>query len=518
MFREARERIAIKEAKGQLDISIQAAGKYLNNKKKKETFLNETVTVEHKTDGVKITAMRTNTKYNKDDFNENWIIAYKGSIIYPGEFSHTDKKEVKTTSIGASQFQFVTDHFEKMHKKGVDIKPGTELFVEFLMNKPTLSSNYTSKHKLVLIGYARSSYKEKNGRLITQPDDFRTAYREQYAKNFNIDVPAILFQGTLGSHSTFASSIKHKGLLELFKQREFGFNWSNSELLVDDLRKLFLDVESKYGGKEEGVVIIPDNEVAFPYLKWQQEYQLDQEARRKIKMQYVNDDPEAEGKYWSEVRRYALQTIEGLDVSKPLKDIIVEISKRLKKLDISEIIHPKKSKIMIMDDIQLSAKLIITRRLTGNNGALIIGKFRVLTNAHHKMIADAYDKYDTVNVALVTGKDTRFSKDLRRQMLELSFPQLNLVETTSGNLITIINRFQDNINVVIAGTDRVANYKTQLKKMPDMSVSEIKRSDADISASKVISNIQDKKFFDNNTPEAIHNLYETIKEMYSETK
>lgn len=516
MFREAKERISIREAKGQLDISIQAAGKYLTNKKKIETFLNETVTVEHKTDGVKITAMRTNSKYNKNDFNENWIIAYKGSIIYPGEFSHTKKGDVKSSSIGASQFQFVTDHFEKMHKKGIDVKPGTELFVEFLMNKPTLSSNYTTKHKLVLIGYARSKYKEKNGRLITQPDDFRTAYREQYAKNLKLDVPAVLFHGTLGSQATFIGSIKHKGLEELYKQREFEFNWSNADLLVDDLRKLFLDVESKYGGKEEGVVVIPENTDAFPYLKWQQEYQLDQNARREIKMQYVNDDPEAEGKYWAEVRRYALQAIEGIDTSKPLKEIVIEISKRLNKLDISEIIHSKKSELIILDDIQLSAKLIITRRLTGNNGALIIGKFRVLTNAHYKMIADAYEKYDTVNVALVTGKDTRFSKDLRRQMLELSFPQLNIAETTSGNLITIMNRFQDNINVVIAGTDRVDSYNNQLKKMPDVNVSEIKRSDADISASKVIANIQDEKFFYGNTPDSIHKLYETIKSTYEE--
>ena len=514
MFREAKEKI-FNESKGQLDISIQAAGKYLTKKDRINTFLNTTVKVEHKTDGVKITAVRTKEKFDKNDFSNNWIIAYKGSVIYPGEFKHTKKSDVKTTSIGASQFQFVVDHFQKMHQKGADIKPGTELFVEFLMNKPTLSSDYHTKHKMVLIGYSRSDYKEKNGRLITKPQGFATAYRDNYAKILKLDVPAVLFEGTLGSQATFFSSIKHKGLETLYKQREFEFNWSNADLLIDDLRKLFLDVESKYGGKEEGVVVIP-LDGAFPLLKWQQEYQLDQDARYRIKMQFIQDDPEAENKYWAEVRRYALEIIDGLDTSKQLKELVVEISNGLKKLDISDIIHPKKSELIILDDIQLSAKLIITRRLTGNNGCLIVGKFRVLTTAHYGMIEKAYNEFDTVNVALVSNKETRKTKDLRRQMLELSFPQLNIEETTSGNLITIMNKFQDNINTIMAGTDRVDSYKNQLKKMPDVSVKEIKRTDEDISASKVIGNIQDEKFFYDNTPSAIHTLYNDIKSVYGE--
>jgi len=94
-------------------------------------------------------------------------------------------------------------------------------------------------------------------------------------------------------------------------------------------------------------------------------------------------------------------------------------------------------------------------------------------------------------------------------MLELSFPQLNIVETTSGNLITIMNRFQDNINVVIAGTDRVAGYDEAKNEAP---------YEADISASKVIKNILDDVYFykKHQFQFISHMSYDTMKSTYKE--
>ena len=132
------------------------------------------------------------------------------------------------------------------------------------------------------------------------------------------------------------------------------------------------------------------------------------------------------------------------------------------------------------------------------------------------MIEDALKEFDSVNVALVTSKDTKDTKELRREMLEASFSNINIAETTSGNIFTLMNKFQDNINVIIAGTDRVKGYETQIKRNPDLKIKEIKRHDSDISATKIIGKISDEEYFQNNVPKELHGMYNKIKETYED--
>jgi hypothetical protein len=73
-----------------------------------------------------------------------------------------------------------------------------------------------------------------------------------------------------------------------------------------------------------------------------------------------------------------------------------------------------------------------------------------------------------------------------------------------------------NVNVVLAGSDRVSSYKSTLSRNPDLSVVETKRTGSDISASKIIENINDEKYFKKNTPRAIHSLYSKILKEYGE--
>ena len=237
--------------KTKLDISIQAAGKYLTSKKRIDEFLSTDVIVEQKLDGVKITSI----KIAKNGTLDDWIIAYKGNIIYDGEFEFAPKSNIKKKSIGASQFSFVIDNFAKIAEKAKSIPIGTELFIEFLMNKPTLSSDYKRKHGMVLIGHTKSTYKEKNGRLITKPGLFSTANRDKYAELCNLDVPSLLFKGIMGTEKDFDNGILNVKLRKLFNERRNAMNWNNNEILLDDIRELFLDIDSKYGGREEGLVI-----------------------------------------------------------------------------------------------------------------------------------------------------------------------------------------------------------------------------------------------------------------------
>lgn len=235
--------------KGYLDISIQAAGKYLTTDKKIEEFLTSEVTVEHKTDGIKLQILKQADNGDLKDY----IFAYKGNILYSEEFDYQPNTKVKKESIGASQFKTVFEHFDKLGKNSIPV--GTELFVEFLMSKPTLSSNYSTKHKMVLIGHSKSSWEEKFGKLKTKPSGFNTDKRDSYAKELKIDTPALLFSGVLGSPQTFTSGIVDNVLKSEFASRKNSMTWDNPKILLDDLRVMFLAIESKYGGLEEGVVI-----------------------------------------------------------------------------------------------------------------------------------------------------------------------------------------------------------------------------------------------------------------------
>ena len=491
----------LNESKEMLDISIQAAGKYLTSDKKIEEFLTSEVTVEHKTDGVKITAVKT---------DNDWIIAYKGNILYSTEFDYQTKTKIKGESIGASQFKLVLEHFSKL--KNSNIPTNTELFIEFLMNKPTLSSNYTKKHKMVLIGHSKSSYTEKFGKLKTSPSGFDISNRDAYAKELKLDTPALLFKGILGSQITFERGIIDKVLKSEFNTVKNTLTCDNQKILLDDIRELFLSIESKYGGLEEGVVLKYNNKT----LKFQQEYQLDQTARFAIKQQYREDSPENETQYWNNVTGSAEGIARTIVVkSRKLSDILEELSLIIKRLPLN-FEHSKKTPAMIKDDIQLTTKNLLIKQMKGNNNALILGKFRVLTkDGHYKLIKRASTLYDKVVVCLVTSKDTKDTKDIREEMIKTSFPNVEIIHSTNGNLTRILQKSPVNINIVYAGSDRVKSYQEQLKNTLGTDVREMPRSDSDISATKVIANIDDEEYFKKNTPKEIHGMYNKLKDIYN---
>lgn len=497
----------VNESKEQLDVSILAAGKYLTNKSRINDFLNSEVVVEHKTDGIKLTIIKKSNNGNLDDY----VFAYKGQVLYSSEYNFNSKVKQKKESIGPSQFGLVFDHFKKLGKNSIPVD--TELFVEFLMSKPTLSSDYSTKHKMVLIGYAKTRWEEKFGKLKSNPGTMLESKRDEYAKQIKIDTPQLLFVGSMISELTFSAGIKNKNLKSEFSSRKLSMNWSNPELLLDDIRQLFLDIESKYGGKEEGVVLKYDGRL----LKWQQEYQLDQTARAAIKAKYREDNVEDENSYWEYVNNQSYRLSNAIVVkSRKLNDVLEELALELKKMKIT-FDHSKKTAAMIKDDIQLDAKTLLVKKMRGNNNALILGKFRILTkDGHAKMIKRASTLYDNVVICIVTSKDTKDTKDLREKMMRAAFPNVEIIHHSSGNLNSILNKSPININAVYAGTDRVSAYKEQLKRRIGVEVREMPRTDSDISASKVIENIGDEEFFKKNTPKGLHSMYKKIKNVYGE--
>ena len=488
----------LSEAKGMLDISIQNAKKFLTNDAKREEFLTSDVTVEHKTDGVKVTIVKKN---NTGIAEEDYIVAYKNDIIYPDEFKYLPRNKIKSKSIGNSQFIFVWDHLIKLRKNNIPIN--TELFVEFLMKKPTLSSNYKKKHGMVLIGYSKSTITVKNGKLFTSPSGFFTEKRDDYAKQLKLDVPALLFRGVLGDRKKFVSGIKDDELKRLY--RGVDINWDSKEDIINKISQMFLDVESKYGGREEGVVVKFNDRI----IKFQQPYQTDQEARNKIKDQY-RGTREYEDEYYRRVNKFIDKFQRDIDRTN-FDEAIISFNKKLKKTKI-DLEHIKKTEEQIKDDIALTFRMRLSKDVA--SGALILGKFRILTKAHYNMIKEAVSKYDTVTVNIVSSKETKGTKELRNEIMKHCFSEVEILNSSTGNIFTIMRKSQNEITTIIAGSDRVDGYRKMLDKNYGMSVYEIPRVDEDISATKVIENLEDYEYFKKNTPECSWKFYEKYLEVY----
>ena len=492
-----------------LDISILAANKFLNSSKKLEWFFNTPVEIEAKTDGVKVTAL----KIADDGDLSDWIIAYKGHILYSEEFNYNSDDNIKKSSIGSSQFKIVLDHFKSLGKTSIPV--GTELQLEYLMRKPTLSSNYERPHGIVLIGYSKSTYTAEFGILKTKNSGMNTAKRDIFAKELKLNVPLKIFDGVMSSKEEFERGILAKDLKIAFSKFKEFFDFSDYTDTYNRLSSLLLGIPSVFGGKEEGVVLkFSDGKI----LKIQQDYQLDQVKRAEIKNKWKESDESSENQYWENVKGSAYDIFYKIDKKKSLSDMLSQMSSLLKRYELNYT-HSKKNETIIKDDIELNVKTLILKSLKGNNGCLVLGKFRVLTKAHFNLIKLATKEFDKVLVCLVSSKDTAKTEDLRLRMLEVALKQfgnkVQIVKSSNGNLLRIISNSDFNINAVYAGSDRVSDYEKQLKNVLGMKVKELVRTDEDISATKVIANINNEKYFKQNTPKEIHFLYSDILKAYS---
>lgn len=503
------------ESGAMLDISILSADKYATSKNKIEKILFEPIEIEAKTDGVKLTVYK---KTDNGDIND-WIFSYKNHILYHSEFDFQPGTKIDKESVGASQFKKVFDHFEKIGKNSIPV--GTELQCEFLMRKNTLSSNYTKPHGIVLIQYSKSDYNEDKvrfGVLETIPHLSSIEKRDEYAKELKLNTPLKLFKGILGYQRSLEKGILYKDLETEFNKFKNSLHFDDPEILYSEIKQMFLNVPSMFGGKEEGVVLkLQDGTL----LKWQQDYQLDQNARAIIKQKFKEDNPEDEDKYWENVKldayKLANMVLTNNRVLTNLDLLLSDLSLLLKRHK-PTYTHSKKTLANIKDDIQLNAKALIIKNLKNNNNCLMLGKFRVFTNGHLKVLKNALKDFDNVCICLVTSKETESTRDLRLKALKEivnNNSRVKIIESRSGNLIRLCNdKAPFNINAVYTGSDRVQSYLNQLKSSIGMSVKEIKRTSDDISATKVIENINDEEFFKKNTPKEIHSLYNEYKKVY----
>ncbi len=136
--------------------------------------------------------------------------------------------------------------------------------------------------------------------------------------------------------------------------------------------------------------------------------------------------------------------------------------------------------------------------------AIFIGRMSPPTIAHQRIIEDAIRKYSTVYIFIVEGeKSSQLSKNFltfaqRKEILKITNPKAEPILSRIGYIPDIIEKEKiDTSNgvVIIAGSDRIDGYRRQFKGVSyPVIFDEIKRTDEDVSASKVRQALADKDF------------------------
>ena len=492
-FFNKRSKTILKESE-MLDISILNIDKA---KKQIADLLDIPVTITEKTDGVKITVVR-NEKEFSPNWQENWIVSYKGNIIHPEDFSGVDsqtEKQSVMSSIGVTQFKQIFNKLEQANsRKNIqEIPKNTELFFEFLMRKPTLTRQYKKYHELILIATSPTKYKESFGRLSTSFNEFSTIDRSHYAKILNVQTPKVLFKGTL--RKIITSNIPDE--------------------IIEQLKNKFLTMESSFGGIMEGVVMEFTN---GQFLKILQSDQHDKQTRSQIKLTHSPVNPE---KYYHEIRKIAELALSDIQPIDNIKQSLTKLSHWVfsdSSATLFNNLDANKTNLNAKDDVFLTAKMLLLRQLPGNNNALFLGRFSPLTIAHYKIIKQAIDKYDHVCVNIVKAKqDARnpFPIEIQKKMLNKCFnDSIEITISETGNLVRVLQKPTKVINVVLAGTDRFDDYTNQLKiNAPDVKVIKIPRVD-EVSGTVVRNALSENNYkkFTANTPEEIWDMYDELRE------
>lgn len=149
-----------------LDVSIKHLKKEINTVQKASNFIQKKLHVEEKIDGTKLILVRKNV--DSENYLDNWIVSYKGSILSPEEFDHFDEKDVadiSSKSIGISQYKNIFEKLKRINNKISSIPKNTAFSLEFAQNKDTLTRTYETTQALFLRSFAKVKYYINDGFL-----------------------------------------------------------------------------------------------------------------------------------------------------------------------------------------------------------------------------------------------------------------------------------------------------------------------------------------------------------------
>ena len=488
-----------------MDISIKQLSSILKTEKDIKEFLNSKVKIEEKIDGVKVQI------YLKKDAKgkglDNWIVSYKGNIIYYEEVDINRKN-----TVGVSEFAPI---FEKLKNIDTDLLPkGYQYFFEYTLNKMVKTKDlkpYKKVHELILLSYGPSNCKEILGKLVCDNNKFSfDNKRPLYAKIFGAHIPPVVFDGILYPYKNLIKGLKSKDILNTIEKYKYDLENADYKEYLNIVIDAFLESESVFGGLPEGYVVWYNGK---PY-KFQQDTQFDKNIRKEISKRFKGPKEE-EIEYWARIKVLVDELIEKINDISDIRKALKKVAKIIDELELPN--HSKKDIDNIKDDLMTSVKLEIIRKLTPDTG-LIIGKMRIFTKAHYQLIKKALNKNKFLIIALsiAKGKDKTF--DLRKKFIldcfEKDKDRIEILGTQNGFIPSILKKaiFGMGVNNVYAGSDRIEGYTKQLQGISkQINVIELKRNN-DISATNVLNNIDNEEYFKENTPPCMWNKYELIKE------
>lgn len=404
-----------------MDISIKNLKKYIFEPKteslrlkRANEILSQNMVITEKVDGTKLTLVRTQ-QVDKVDYTKNWVVAYKGTVLYAKEFAHLGDKEkgdISQSSVGIGQYSMIFDHLAKINNKINSIPKSTEFSVEFAQNKDTLTRTYVNKGGLFLRSYGEVQYRVVGGDLHTIPKQEITDYKSvnKMAELLEISSFPIFFQGKLSKENLLKNP--------LFGSKLTNVDWSNPTDVVTKFSEAILAVPSTLGGTTEGVVMKLDN---GEFFKLVQADQYDAGVRGAKKDAYKLE-PEAASAYFQQIRAliqniFAAIGTEGKSEEDVISDSNFYISKNGAKLKkffdaLQKIAGDKKNIVQIKDDIHDTIRLMTSKQgLLGSTNktlALIPIAGKPLHIGHWKLIEKASNENDRVIV--YTSSSDRIKK------------------------------------------------------------------------------------------------------------
>lgn len=396
-FKEYSEKNTFKNTS---NIKIRRAESVLINEDSRNTILNSKIIVQQKPKGLKVNIIKEN---NTGRAEEDWKVKFNNKFIYPNEFDYVTASQVRKYSKSTSQLKLIWEHLKKIGR--TDIPVGTDLFVEFISNSE--NTTYTTLHSIVLIkGVIKNTLNE--GSLISENN------LKKYADLMCFDIPEILFEGYLNSNTAFVSGIKSEELKKLY--RKSNIRRTGSKQTIKDSVDLFLAVESKYGGRENGIVVKYNNSI----------------------MKYINSIVES-----NKISNTDPKIIEeAVGLMKKIKtDNIEEAVTKL-----SEILKESKHDFQHTETLQYNTKNLIVKKF--NSGVLFVGKFKDLCESKLKVLREASAKYKTMTIGIVSQRDTKGTKKERNEKIQEMFPNAEIVNTSTTDLDYIIKKCSNEITTV----------------------------------------------------------------------
>jgi len=156
------------------------------------------------------------------------------------------------------------------------------------------------------------------------------------------------------------------------------------------------------------------------------------------------------------------------------------------------------------------------------------GRFQPVTKAHAQIVQTIGKENKSGTIYLVKGKKSSedkernpFDADTQKKMLELIAPKNVKIEIiSSGFFVDKLNEMTDTKFVAYAGSDRIKAYekfKSYMDEGKTLEVREIKRTDEDISATKVREALinNDIEAFKKLTDKKMHKMFEELKAIIS---